>query len=183
MKRLEQALADDVDAGFERLVAEMQHRVYSLALSLTKSHADADDVAQEAFVRAYRAMKRYDARRILALHLRPWLATIALNVWRNRLRGSRESTSATAIDSEADPRDAPDVRVERADSARALRALLDTLPDRYRAAVVLRHVYDLSYAEAARSLRAPVGTVKANVHRGMRMLREAYERRTKGDPT
>jgi RNA polymerase sigma factor (sigma-70 family) len=180
VKRLEQALADDVDAGFERLVVGMQHGLYALALSLTKSHADAEDVAQEAFVRAYRALKNYDRRRILALRPRPWLAKIALNVWRNRLRGSREYASPMETERPADSREGPEARIERSDTARGLRALLETLPDRYRSAVVLRHVYELSYGEAALALRAPVGTVKSDVHRGMRMLRDAYARQLKG---
>jgi RNA polymerase sigma factor (sigma-70 family) len=176
---LGEALAADVDAGFATLVDATQDRVYALALSLTRSDADAQDVAQDAFVRAYRALRTYDARRIKSINYRPWLATIALNVWRNRLRGARREGGPLEREPAADPRDSPSARVERAESAARLRELLHELPERYRVAVAMRHVYGVPYAEAARSLGMPIGTLKANVHRGTRMLKAAFEKRMK----
>jgi RNA polymerase sigma-70 factor, ECF subfamily len=173
-----EALAAGLDEGFPKLVEATRDRVYSLALSLTGNPHDADDVAQDAYVRAYRALRTYPASRIRSLQVRAWLAKIALNVWRNKLRTRRD---AGEFDDRlpADPREAPDARAEGSDSARRLRALLSQLPDRYRLAVVLRHAYDLPYAQAASVLGIPVGTLKANVHRGTRMLREAYARAEK----
>jgi RNA polymerase sigma factor (sigma-70 family) len=176
---LTEALAADLDSGFSRLVDATRDRVYALALSLTRSSHDAEDVAQEAFVRAYKALRSYSPSRIRALQARAWLAKIALNVWRNRTRGIRRE--AVELDERwpADPRDEPHVSAERSAAARDLRALLSRLPERYRVAVVLRHAYDLPYGEAAEALGIPVGTLKANVHRGTRMLREAFDRRKK----
>jgi RNA polymerase sigma factor (sigma-70 family) len=176
---LTDALAADLDRGFSKLVDSTRNRLYALALSLTHSPHDAEDVAQEAYVRAYKALRTYSPSRIRAMQPRAWLAKIALNVWRNRTRGvCRE---AVELDERwpADPRDEPHARAERSSASRDLRALLSHLPERYRVAVVMRHAYDVPYAEAAAALGVPVGTLKANVHRGTRMLREAYDRRKK----
>jgi RNA polymerase sigma-70 factor (ECF subfamily) len=183
------ALADDLDDAFERLVLAYQRRLFGFALRLTGSREDAEEVAQDALVRAYRALAGYPAERIRALALRPWLLRIALNVARNRARGRRlAATSLDGADGEAgwevadDALERPEAVAERAEQRRTLAALLADLPDRYRAAVVLRHVDGLGYDEIAGVLRQPVGTVKANVHRGVLRLRaalveaEAYSR-------
>lgn len=168
-------MAADLDGGFPKLVDATRHRVYSLALSLTRSPHDAEDVAQDAYVRAYRALRTYPRARIKALQVRPWLAKIALNVWRNRIRGVRRETDQLDKKIPSDARESPDEAAQRSESAALLRALLTRLPERYRLAVVMRHAYDIPYAEAAQALGIPVGTLKANVHRGTRMLREAYQ--------
>ena len=175
-------LARDLDAGFERLVLAHQDRVYGLALTLTASPADAEDVAQDTFVRAHRALRGYDAARIAELKLRPWLHRIALNVVRNRVRVRRVSTVELAeACTVADGATAgPEAVVMGRASADDLRAMVLALPVVYRDSVVLRHVQQLSYAEAADVLGKPEGTVKANVHRGLGLLRLALERREAG---
>jgi RNA polymerase sigma factor (sigma-70 family) len=172
------ALAAGVDAAFPRLVETTQHRVYSLALSLCGNAEDAKDVSQDTFVRAYRALRTYPQARLRSLSIHPWLAKIALNVWRNRIRGRRD-TAALDVDIAGDERDRPDVRVQAHAAGAEMRALLGTLPQRYRMAVVLRYAHELPYAQAAGVLGIPEGTVKAQVHRGMKMLRERYERKRK----
>jgi len=79
-------LATDVDEAFPELVGAHQDLVFGVALRVVGNGATAQDVAQEAFVRAYRALKRYPPGRIRDLHVRPWLARIALNAARNNLR-------------------------------------------------------------------------------------------------
>ncbi len=79
------ALADDLDGSFEALVLAHQDRLYSIALRMLGDPRDAEEAAQDAFVRAYRALAGYDAARIRELRLRPWLATIVLNLCRSRL--------------------------------------------------------------------------------------------------
>ena len=173
MTTVQDALCADLDDGFRRLVESMRDRVFAFALSLTNSRHDADDVAQDTFVRAYRALKAYAPARIRELKPKPWLAKIALNVWRNRLR-SRHMEAELDDQWNADPDEAPDIRAERNEGAARVRALLQTLPERYRVAMVMRYAYDLPYAQAANALGMPVGTLKANVHRGTRMLRDAW---------
>ena len=102
------ALADDLDGSFETLVLEHQDRLYSIALRVLGDPRDAEEAAQDALVRAYRALAGYDAARILELRLRPWLATIVLNLCRSRL-GRRGSVRASlsldaALPGEFEPR-------------------------------------------------------------------------------
>jgi RNA polymerase sigma-70 factor, ECF subfamily len=178
------ALADDLDASFEALVLAHQDRIYSIALRMLGDARDAEEAAQDAFVRAYRALAGYDAGRIRDLRLRPWLATIVLNLCRSRLaRRGRSGRSVLSIDlglpGELEPRTDDAVGPAAMTSARAAARdwadLLLTLPPSYRSAVVLRHVDGLSYPELAIALDRPEGTVKAQVHRGLAMLRTAFE--------
>ena len=176
------ALAIDLDGAFERLVRAYQDRLFSFSLRITGSRSDAEEAAQDAFVRAYRALRGYDPERICSLALRPWLYQIALNVCRNRLRGGRRaevSLDQVLIEGEGessppdppDPSEGPELAAERAEERTRLADLVCTLPERYRAAVVLRFVEELSYTEVAAALDQPVGTAKANVHRGIKLLR------------
>lgn len=179
---LAQALVDNLDAGFEALVRAYQQRLYAFGLRLTNSPRDAEEIAQDAFVRAYRALDGYDAERISALKVRAWLFQITVNVARNRVRGRRigevpltssDHEERQPIDLPADDAQQPDVVAERHDDEARLATIVASLPERYRAAVVLRHVQGLHYQEIAAILGQPTGTVKSNVHRGVALLREA----------
>src|SRR5512135_2864132 len=79
-------LAADLDGAFETLVRAHADRLYGIALRLTGDGSDAEEVAQDALVRAYRALAGYEAERIRSLRIRPWLAAIAVNLTRNRRR-------------------------------------------------------------------------------------------------
>ena len=155
---------------FERLVLDHQDRIYALSLALTGNRHDAEEVAQDTFLRAYRALCGYSPERVRELKQRAWLHRIAVNVVRNRVRGVRPRL-VELNGSEPDRSSGPEEDVIRRSEIDALAARVACLPARYREAVVLRHVQDLSYAEAAEALGQPVGTVKANVHRGLKMLR------------
>ena len=178
------ALADDLDGTFERVVRAHQDRLYSIALRMLGDTGDAEEAAQDAFVRAYRALGRYEAKRIRELQLRPWLATIVLNLCRSRLARRpvvvRRQVSLDAplpgdLEPRAEEARGPAAATARRASADAWAGLLLNLPPAYRSAVVLRHVDGLSYPELAIALDRPEGTVKAQVHRGLAMLRTAYE--------
>lgn len=180
-----EALATDLDGTFEQLVLTYQGRLFAFALRLCGDRRDAEEVAQDAFVRAYRALQGYDAGRIRDLALRPWLYRITLNVARNRARGHRPTTvplhdegdegerPTTPVLADAEEQ-RPEAVAERAETGATLAALVTALPGRYRAAVILRHVEGLAYPEVAAILEQPLGTVKANVHRGVRLLRAAW---------
>ena len=185
---LNSRLAADIDGSFEELVRALQNRVYAVALRLSGSAQDAEEITQDTFVKAYRALCDYPVQRVRDLTLRSWLYQIELNIFRNRLRrrrlrlvqldkdGEALSTKVAAADSER-----PERLFERAEEWDELSALVAKLPRRYRAAVVLRHVEGLSYAELALILRQPVGTVKANVHRGVQLLRTALSKNARLD--
>jgi RNA polymerase sigma-70 factor (ECF subfamily) len=177
-------LAVDLDGSFDGLVLGHQDRIYSIALRMLGDPGDAEEAAQDAFVRAYRALAGYDDARIRELRLRAWLATIVLNLCRSRLtRRSAPMKSTLSLDvalpGELEPRtrerSGPAAVSGRRAAAREWADLLLTLPPAYRSAVVLRHVDGLSYPELAIALDRPEGTVKAQVHRGLAMLRTAFE--------
>ena len=178
---LTQRLAADLDGSFEALVREHQDRLYSLALRYVGSASDAEELAQDAFVRAYRALERYEPQRIRDLDLRPWLTTILLNACRNHLaRPSRRAADATVAVDEAvvvagDAGHGPESHVERREAAERWARLVGSLPPLYRAAVLLRHLDGLSYEEMTAVLGRPQGTLKAQVHRGIALLRAAFE--------
>jgi RNA polymerase sigma-70 factor, ECF subfamily len=190
-KQLLADLAADLDSSFERLVLGHQDRLYSIALRLLGDPRDAEEVAQDALVRAYRALAGYERQRILELRLRPWLATIAINLCRNHARrrtpvlvpldppqqgdsaGRRNGAVATVL---SDRASGPLDSAVRRDSAAEWARLLLSLPPLYRSPIVLRHVDGLSYEEMSSVLGRPEGTLKAQVHRGLALLRGAYER-------
>lgn len=179
-----EAAATDLDGAFEALVGAHQDRLYSIALRMLGDAHDAEEAAQDALVRAYRAMAGYTPERILALRLRPWLATIVLNLCRTRIARraaagrpaiSLDAAAPGTLEPPADDRAGPAATTARRDAARAWADLLLTLPPAYRSAVILRHVDGLSYPDVAAALDRPEGTVKAQVHRGLAMLRTAFE--------
>jgi RNA polymerase sigma-70 factor (ECF subfamily) len=176
-------LATDVDAAFPALVAEHQDRLYTIALRLLGDGRDAEEVAQDALVRAFRAMHGYPRERIAALKLRPWLASIAVNLARNRRRrhddrqppGSLEPMLDAGFDPPTDGCTAPAAIADRRETQREIAAALLRLTPAVRSAIVLRHVDGLSLAETAEALGRPEGTIKAQVHRGLRELRALLE--------
>jgi RNA polymerase sigma-70 factor (ECF subfamily) len=176
-------LSVDLDGAFPTLVADHQDRVFTIAVRVLGNRSDAEEAAQDAFVRAYRAIAGYPAERIRELRLRPWLATIVLNVCRNRVRVRRVATTELAFEPAAEPAADPFSSRHGRDT---WADLLSHLPPAQRAAVVLRHVDGLSYAEMAEALGRPEGTVKAQVHRGLATLRTAFlaaERREREEMT
>ncbi|MDQ2865382.1 MAG: sigma-70 family RNA polymerase sigma factor [Candidatus Eremiobacteraeota bacterium] len=164
---------------FDRIVDDYQRRLYGFALRMTGNREDAEEIVQDAFVRAYRALGKMSLEQRTELRLQPWLYTITLNVTRNRLRSKRPTN--VALDSLADP-DAllretiegparPETIVEQnAEIALVERALL-ALPMHLRAAATLRFIEGRSHPEIAEILHQPIGTVKSHVHRAVRILR------------
>jgi len=147
---------DGVEHVFERMVHDHQDRLYALGYALTGNRHDAEEVAQDTLLRAYRALVRYPPERVRELkqrYRRPGPRMVELN------------------GSEQDAAPGPETRALQRIELDGVAAALACLPERYREAVVLRCVQDLSYAEAAEVLGQPVGTVKSNVHRGLRILR------------
>lgn len=169
---LNRHLAADLDGAFPSLVAEMQTAVFNGARRWLPARQDAEDVTQEVFVRAYRALQSYSEEQVAEMRIRPWLFAITLNLCRNHARtrsrrpqqvalGATETTALEVTDRAA---------IERV-AADEWRVRLGQLPPRQRDAVVLRHVVGLSYDEISEVLDRPAGTVKSDVHRGLDRLR------------
>ncbi|MDQ3554354.1 MAG: sigma-70 family RNA polymerase sigma factor [Chloroflexota bacterium] len=163
--------------AFPTLVAHHRDLVYGVARRWTPDREDAEDITQETFIRAYRALLGYPPARREALRIRGWLASITVNLARNRARSRRpESTDLASVPEPPDEHDAgPERSVERREASQRWSRLLATLPANQRMAVELRHVEAFSYPEIAEALARPLGTIKSDVHRGVARLRRAYE--------
>ncbi|GAC1339459.1 MAG: hypothetical protein NVSMB29_06810 [Candidatus Dormibacteria bacterium] len=169
---LAENLAEDLEGCFELLVLSFQDELFRFAVGMTGEAGAGQEVVQDAFVNAYRALRTYDADRVRSLALRPWLYRITLNLCRNLRRSRRPELDFP--ERMPDPPDAapgPEAIALREDERARLAGALARLPVQLRAATVLKYGRDLSYTEIAELLDAPLGTVKANVHRGIAALR------------
>lgn len=167
-------LADDLDAGFGDLMRAYQQVVYSVALRTSGQPFDAEDLAAEAFLRAYRALRGYDRERILALRPRAWLLTIVLNTWRNWVRDLSRRPRQIPLGAHADPPIgglSVEEMTEHHEALHELSGLVGRLPEPQRIAIVLRHVVGLPIAEVAVVMGCPQGTAKSHVSRGLQRLR------------
>ncbi len=171
-----------VPPAFEAEALASLDSLYRSALRLTRVPADAEDLVQETYLKAFRAADRFEP----GTNLRAWLFTILHNTARNRARDRARDT--VAIDSEivdraadapppggasAGAAETPETLLLRETLAPDLQAAIDALPDAFRQAVWLRDVEEFSYAEIAEMLSIPVGTVMSRISRGRHAL---YER-------
>ena len=148
--------------------------LYGTALRLTRNEADAQDLVQDTYVKAFRGRRQFKP----GTNLKAWLFTILHNTFRNRRRDS--GRDPVDVDSDrvdlaapADPADTPEEQLLREALGPDLQAALDALPEAFREAVWLRDVEEFPYNEIAEMLEIPVGTVMSRISRGRRML---YER-------
>ncbi|GLF97759.1 RNA polymerase sigma factor [Streptomyces yaizuensis] len=179
---LTDCLALSLDQGFTLLVQTHSAAVYGFLLRVTGSPAEAEDLGQETFLRAYTALRDYPPQRRRELKPRAWLMAIAANIWRNHVRTAVRRPVLTGTDetrelvlSRPDERPGPEERAALADDRARLTRALRNLPELYRVPVVLRHIIGLSYQEVAEVQGCPPGTVKAQVSRGVKALRAALE--------
>lgn len=164
-----QALDGDMTA-FRCLVAAFHRRVYRLAYGLLHHHQDAEDATQETFLRAYRALERFDTSRPLV----NWLLAIAANCCKSMLkRRSRRPVLVERLD-EADAR--PSCADARELTQELRRAVAELRPD-YRVVFLMYHDQHLSYSEIAEATGRPEGTVKTWLHRARAELVTQLERR------
>lgn len=159
-------------AAWDVLVRQYQEPVFRLAYLILGDPADAEDVAQEAFVRAYLALDRFDNER----PLRPWLLSIAANLARNRRRSLGRYWAAVQRFFQANPElsHTPHDHVAAVE-ARRLREAVARLRPIAQDIVYLRYFLELSEAEAAEVLEIPPGTAKSRLHRALEQLRGIIE--------
>ncbi|OGN77560.1 MAG: hypothetical protein A3G84_06030 [Chloroflexi bacterium RIFCSPLOWO2_12_FULL_71_12] len=171
-------LSGDRDA-FAILVERWGGRVYNVALRITADADAASDCAQEAFVRAYRSLHRYDP----AYPFGPWILKIATNASLTHLRSwhAHEEPMGDEPPEHAEPSEAgPEETAVRREAVSEVLAAMTALPPAYRAALTLRHLQQLSYQEVADALELPLGTVKTHLHRARAALRARLAGRRKG---
>lgn len=164
--------------AFAELVRCHQTAVFNVAYRLLGRRQDAEDAAQEAFMRAYRALDRFDVERPFA----PWIKRITTNLCYNwlekqRIRPAvsaadlrREGEEAVDFDEIAQAPTTPEQTLVAAEQSAQVRAALLQLPPRYRVVVELRHFQALSYAEIAEIVQRPLSAVKSDLFRGRKKL-------------
>src|SRR5688572_4639680 len=160
------------DDRFAREALTYVDSLYGTALRLTRRPADAEDLVQETFLKAFRAAAQFEP----GTNLKAWLFTILHNTFRNIRR--HDVRNPIDVDSETVEQAAdlvglehtPEQLLTRATLDADLQAALDALPDAFRQAVWLRDVEEFSYAEIARMLGVPIGTVMSRISRGRRLL-------------
>ncbi|MGH7321523.1 MAG: sigma-70 family RNA polymerase sigma factor [Candidatus Rokuibacteriota bacterium] len=171
---LERLRAGDPRA-FEALVITYQHRVFGVALRMLGNVSEAEEVAQEAFLRAHRGIAEFRGDAALST----WLYAITSRLCLNRLasgerRWSRQGDEVLTRlrNGQADPAAA----AERSELEGALHRAIAELPEDRRIVIVLRDIEGLSYEEIAESLDLPVGTVRSRIHRARMDLKDKLER-------
>ena len=157
--------------AFDRLVQRYQRDVYRLCYRYLNNHEDADDVAQEVFLRAYRAIGRFRGESAFST----WLYRIAVNACLN-FRSARRPPAVEVPDAIPDPRPGAQSLVERDERSRRVRDAVSRLPEKQRATVILKVYHDLTHEEVAGILGATVGTVKANLFHALANLKKTLGR-------
>lgn len=176
---LRRACKGDVQA-FEELMQSHESRIYAIALRMMGNREDAQDCAQEAMVRIYRAMGSFKGQSALAT----WIYRITMNTCLDELR-RRKARKVTSLDSlvnngwsPTDTGDTPEEHGLRVEKQSALNQAIQSLPDDMRAAIILRDVKGYSYDEIASILDANVGTIKSRISRGREKLREILSKQS-----
>jgi RNA polymerase sigma-70 factor (ECF subfamily) len=174
IRRPLRASGNDAADGGEFAQAALSHidSLYGTALRLTRRAADAEDLVQDTYLKAFRSAHQFEP----GTNLKAWLFTILHNTFRNARR--HDGRNPVEVDSEAVERagavgageESPEQILTRATLDADLQAALDQLPDAFRQAVWLRDVEELTYAEMARVLDVPIGTVMSRISRGRRGL-------------
>ena len=179
-------LTIDLDGSYERLVLMYQDRLYAFVLSRVRNAQMAEEIVLDALERAYYALKGYPSERIRILKLDAWLFEITRNAYYNYLRASRTrntylpsvpldvSENSPLLNIE-DPELEPDIAACLREDRQELLATIEILPRGYQETIKLYYFEYLRYDEIAKHLHQPLGTVKSNVHRGTKLLRQILE--------
>ena len=155
--------------------------VYNLAYRMSNSPHEAEDISQEAFLRAYQSLARFNP----SYKFSTWLYQITLNIIRDRFKKKElnyvsldapvETDDSEFYPQPADSTNNPEQIMAQKENARAVQQAILSLPLKYREVLVLRHLQDLSYIEIANILKLPQGTVKVHLYRAREQLRKILE--------
>lgn len=178
-KQIERCLRGD-DKAFEELLDKYKKPVFSICLRMVKNHADAEDLAQEVFIRTFSVLDRYDP----TYPFSSWLYRITSNLCIDYIRRRRDGM--LSLDQPVRGKDGemsrqlpdggvkPDRNFESREMMELLEEAITSLPEHYRVIVILRHQEQLSYEEISDNLSIPLGTVKARIHRARNMIKEFF---------
>jgi len=154
-------------AAFGELVRRYQTSVFNVCYRILHERADAEDMAQETFIRAHERLNMFDDERAFG----PWVRRVAANVCLNHLESQRITTP---LDDErdADESQRPERQAEVHERSEQIRGALASLPAHYRVVIELRHYQELSYDEIAAELNIPLSDVKSHLFRARKLLAE-----------
>jgi RNA polymerase sigma-70 factor (ECF subfamily) len=153
--------------AFGGIVLRWQYRLVNLAWRFCRHRATAEDMAQEAFLKAYRSLGSFRGESQFST----WLIAVALNTYRSRLRRDRQPWLGRGPAEPVDTAPSPQNAFEQGQRAELVRRAVLTLPARYRDAIFMYYFEDHDVAESARALGIAEGTLKAQLHRGRELLR------------
>lgn len=160
-----QAALSGAPQAFGELVERYERAVYNLCLRTMRDPEEGKDATQEAFLKAFRALATFRP----GAKFSTWIFSIAYHACCDRLARQRR-LSSEELPERADPAPGPAELVQSREDARALRAAIDALPEKYRTAITLYHLQGKQYEEIATVLDLPVGTVKTHLFRGKEQL-------------
>lgn len=163
---------DGDDNAFQELVVRYETDVFRVAYLILRDAAEAEDAAQEAFLRAHRSIRRFDEER----PFRPWVLKIASNQALSMLRRFRRRTEPLTGPVAATPSYSIDDTLIDRERVSLLLAALNRMREQERVVVYLRYFMDFSERELAEYMECAQGTVKSRLHRALRRLREIVER-------
>ncbi|WOV87250.1 RNA polymerase sigma factor SigW [Sporosarcina oncorhynchi] len=176
-KRINEVMKGNQEA-FGEIVTLFQQRLYQVCYRMLGNSQEAEDIAQEAFVRAYVNIHTYDQKRKFST----WLYRIATNLCIDRIRKKKPDyfLDATVPGTDglnmysqiAATGDLPEEEVERMETQDRVQYEISRLPDKYRTVIILRYMEELPLQEISDILELPLGTVKTRVHRGREALRK-----------
>ena len=153
--------------AFGELVRRYQASIFNVCYRVLGERREAEDLAQEAFIRAYARLAIFDAD----LPFGPWIRRVAANLCLNRLESGRSAPVNVPLDDEREMGDGdPAAARENAERAEPVRAALLSLPPRYRAVIELRHFQEMSYDEIAAAMGMPLSDVKSHLFRARKLL-------------
>lgn len=155
------------EGAFDEIVRRHKRFIYLVARRLLGSHEDADEAAQVAFIRAWRALDRFRGEAAL----RTWLTRIVLNVAKSMRSAQEPEEGIEACDRLADPGEGSDERMRRKQARQRVRRAVDGLPPRQREVVVLKVFSEMTHREVAASMGLSEGSVKAHLHQAVSNLR------------
>lgn len=158
--------------AFSALIRRYIQRVYRSAYAILRNPDDADDVAQETFVRAYRNISRFDETRPLF----PWLHRIARNLSLNRIeRVNKRETKLPDTDMVAERSPSPEQQAIHSEELKQIRRAVEQLPEFFREIIELSHFQECSYREIAEILSIPIGTVMSRLYNARKKLKSILE--------
>ncbi len=172
---IESAIAGD-QSSYEKLMKKYYQMIYNLVFRMISKKEDVEDLVQEAFIKAFHSLRNFDKQFAFST----WLFKIATNNAIDYLRKKKLYTFSIDKEIESDDSDykfeipdienKPDKHIMDSELRTILNEAIESLPEKYRQVIVLRHNKELEYEEIAKQMKLPLGTVKAHIFRGRELL-------------